>query len=139
MTTAEVGETRFFYLCEFPQGDVNVIADLLVIVYGPPTLIITDGIPTVPSVAEKNDKTNPKISNDRLPLKQGSVRFETLRKRVSDNPQHFIFQHPPQDRRKFWIEHEIIPIFFQAFEEPEVNGLQIQLQRQFCAAILRSS
>ena len=70
----------------------------------------------LPPVANENGKTNSKISNDRLPLKQGSVRFETLRKRVSDNPQHFVFR-----RRfffgNFWSRERVLLRFCLVFEE----------------------
>ena len=52
-----------------------------------------------PSTRTPRKRFRHQTSNGRLPLKHGSDRRETLPKRVSDDPQHFIFRR----RKKFFV------------------------------------
>ena len=74
--------------------------------------------------------------NGRLPLKHSSDRPQTLPKRVSDDPRHFIFRRPQKFfRRFFWTEILGFRYFGQVFEELRPNGPENLLARQILLQI----
>ena len=76
-----------------------------------------------------------KTLNGRLPLKLRSDRPQTLPKRVSDDPRHFIVRRRKKNRRNFQVRKLVIRYFGKVFEELRPNGLQNQIQRQILLQI----
>ena len=69
--------------------------------------------------------------NGRLPLKHSSDWPQTLPKRVSDDPRHFIFRRrTKKNRRIFRVEKLFFRYFGRVFEELRPNGPQNQIRRQ---------
>ena len=69
-------------------------------------------IPDISFFDAENNKNNCRTLNGRLPLEHGSVRPQTLGKRVSDDSQHFIFRRRKKNWRKFSMK-KFVKNFFR--------------------------
>ena len=71
--------------------------------------------------------------NGRLPPEDGSVRPQTLEKRVSDDPRHFIFRHRKKVLDEFFTKKFDTRFFFQEtgdLGEPDTFERHWQIRRK---------
>ena len=99
-----------------------------------------DAFQTIPNIsffdAENvgNKNKNYKTLNGRLPPEDGSVRPQTLGKRVSDDPRHFIFRHRKKNLDDFFTtKNLILEVCFQEtgdLGEPDTFERHWQIRRK---------